>query len=188
MSAEELLIRTMAQVFPLLPYMLVVAISSAIVLPVLLILSRGLWADQRRFRFLSLFFALSARESICLACVWIKLLLLVSFLVSFQKLDVPQYLLFFLPGAIYVLWTRRKTRLLGRALWLVLESAALMSCSLICGYIQYVHAGLHFIVVYVIMAVFTALFGVNLFLLELDDISAGRKMDLEHDRQTTSDT
>ena len=187
MSAQEFLVHVMAKMQPLLPYMLVVVAATGAVLPALLLLSRGLWVDLKRFRFLGLFFSLNTGECICLACAWTKLIILLSILIAFQKPDAPRYLLFLAPAVLYAVWPRRITHLPGRVLWQALESAALISCGLICGYIHDMQAGLRYRAIYAAMALFTALFGIYLFLVELDDISAGRKADLEQYRKAYTD-
>ena len=183
MSIEELLVRVLAQVQPLVPYMLVVTAATVAVLAILLVLSRGLWVDQKRFRWLGLFVDLKTGESVCLACAWIKLLMLLCLLAVFQKLSVAHYLLFLLPGILYALWPRRPARMPGKLIWLALEFAALLSCGLICGYVRDIEAGVKYQVIYGIMALFTAVFGVYLFLIELDDISSGRSAHLGRNRK-----
>lgn len=179
MSAEELLVRVLTQVQPMLPYMAAVAGATILALLPLLALSRDIWMDQGRFRWLGLFYSLGTGESVCLACVWIKVVLLISLLVDFRKPAAARYMLFLIPAALYALWPRRFSRLPVRAFWIMLESAALLSCGLICGYIHDMHAGQGYRIIYVAMALFTALFGIYLFFMELDDISSGRKTDIE---------
>lgn len=181
MSLTELAVRVMAYAQPLIPYMLVVALATAGVLPVLLLLGRGVWVDRGRFRWMGLFLGLGRWDCLRLGCAWIKLLVLLSFLVSFQKLGMAQYLLFLVPGLVQCLSGRELPRIPGRLVWLGLELVALLSCNMVCGYIRDVNAGTLYYVIYIFMALFAALFGVYLFLTELNDISAGRSTDLEYE-------
>lgn len=179
MNADELLVRTMARVYPLLPYMFIVSFATIAVLLALLMLCRGLWVSQKRFRVLGLFYDMNMRESVTLACAWIKLLLLLSYLIGFRQLRVEHYLLFLLSGLLCVVLTRRILRMPLRLLWFALECGALLSCNMICSYIQTVYAGKWYLIAYIIMSIVTALFGVYLFLAEADAISGGRRPNLE---------
>ena len=67
------------------------------------------------------------------------------------------------------------------------EFAGLLSCGLICGYIRDMQAGLRYYLIYIAMALFTALFGLYIFLTELDDISNGRSANLERYREEDTD-
>ena len=117
---------------------------------------------------------------LCLACAWIRLVLLVSYLAGFCAPDAGRYLLFLAPGMVCVLLMRPAVRLPLRLLRLVLEGAALLSCNLMCAYIRTVYAGMGYVAAYVVMAVITALFGIYLFLTEAGEISAGRRPRPEH--------
>lgn len=181
MSLTELAVRVMAYAQPLIPYMLVVALATAAVLPVLLFLGRGVWVDRGRFRWMGLFLGLGRWDCLRLGCAWIKLLVLLSLLASFQKLGMAQCLLFLVPGFVQCLSGRELSRIPGRLVWLAMELVALLSCNMVCGYIRDVSAGTLYYVIYIFMALFAALFGVYLFLTELNDISAGRSTDLEYE-------
>lgn len=184
MTFYELILRIMAYAEPLLPYMLAVAISSALLLPALLIMGRGLWVDRRRFRWMGLFLGLSRWDCVRLACAWIKLVLLISYLVAFRKMGVSHYLLFLVPGLVRCFTIRGLLRVPGRLGWLALEFVALLSCNMVCGYICDMDAGIFFYLLYACMALFSALFGIYLFLTELNDTSEGRDADLEYEWDT----
>lgn len=181
MTLSELAFRLLAYAEPLLPFMLAAAVSAAVLLPLLLRLGRNVWVDQRRFRWLSLFLGLDSWECLRLACSWIKLVLLICFLAAFQKLGLSHYLLFFIPGLLQCLSGRGVLRVPGRLVWFALEFVALISCNMVCGYIHDMSASTFFYVLYVFMALFSALFGIYLFLTELNDISSGRGASLEYE-------
>lgn len=186
MTFSELAVRVLAQAEPLLLYMLAVAVPTILLLPAFLRLGRNVWMDQKRFRWFGLFLGLSGWDCLRLACSWIKLLLLVSFLLAFRKLGAPQYLLFLVPGVLQCLSARGALRVPGRLVWLALEFVALLSCNMVCGYIRDVTAEALFYVLYICMALFSALFGGYLFLTELNDISAGRGANFEYEWDTES--
>ena len=187
MTFSELAVRVLAQAEPLLIHMLAVAVPTILLLPVFLHLGGKVWVDQRRFRWLSLFLGLGGWDCLRLACAWIKLLLLISLLAVFRKLGVSHYLMFLVPGVIQCLSVRGALRVPGRLVWFALQFVALLSCNMVCGYIQDVAAETFLYVLYICMALFTALFGVYLFLTELNDISAGRSANLEYEWNTGAD-
>lgn len=181
MTLPEIAWRIFAEIQPALPYVITVAVITLILLPVLLFLSRSLWVSQRRFRWLSLFFGLKAGECVRVACSWIKLLLVLSYLIAFQKLGLIHYGLLLVPGLLYVFSPWDWLRIPGRFLWLALEMAGLLSCNLICGYIREMSSGPLFPAVYCLMAFLEGLFAFYLFLTEINDISAGRALNLERE-------
>lgn len=184
MTFSELAVRVLAQAEPLLLHMLAVAVPTVLLLPVFLHLGRTVWVDQKRFRWLGLFLGLSGWDCLRLACAWIKLLLLISFLAAFRKLGTPHYLMFLVPGVLQCLSVRGALRVPGRLVWFVLELVALLSCNMVCGYIRDVGADTFFYVLYIAMALFSALFGGYLFLTELNEISAGRGTNFEYEWNT----
>lgn len=179
MTMQEAILRVLAQVQPLLPYLIFVTAATLLALPLVLLLSRNVWVNEGRFRWVSIFFGLRFSDSVRLACAWIKLLVLAAYLVGFRKLEFLHYLLFLVPGLIYVLAPHSLLQSPSRLFWMFLELVGLVSSNLICGYILDMGAGVGFWVVYIMMAVFTALFGGYLFFMELNDISAGRSTDVE---------
>ena len=61
MSAWEAIVRVLAQMEPLVPYMLYAVAATIIVLPVLLLSARGLWIDRPAFRRIGMFLGSRAR-------------------------------------------------------------------------------------------------------------------------------
>ena len=63
--------------------------------------------------------------------------------------------------------------------WLLLQFAGLLSVNLICGYIRDMAGGVGFVLLYLVMGLFLALFSVYLFLNEVNTISVQRDVDAE---------
>lgn len=175
MTIQEILLRSLQGLQPLLPAVMAVVVLTMLALAACAVLARGLWVDQRRFRWLGLFYSLRERDCVRLACVWVKLLLLEGFLVLFRKLDLSAYLMLLLPGLLYGVRLDSLKGVPGRLVWLGLELMALLFTNLVCGFYRDMGGGLGFLVLYICMALFTALFGVYLFFQELNDISEGRR-------------
>ena len=187
MSAWEAIVRVLAQMEPLVPYMLYAVAATIIVLPFLLLSARGLWIDRPAFRRIGMFLGLRGWDCVRLAGAWVKLLLLLAYLASFRRLDIAQYLLFLIAGTAFVISASDHARIPGRVLWLALEFIALLSCGMLGGYIHDVNGAAIYRAAYWMMAIFTALFGVYLFLTELNDISTGRRTELGCEWEKTTE-
>lgn len=175
MTVREFLLRMLVAVQPVLPVALAVLAVTLAAAAGILVRAEGLWVDQKRFRWLGVFYALDGGDRVRLACAWLKLALLPGLLARFQRPDAVGGMVFLLPALLGVLMTKERGKLPGNLLWLAVETAALVSCGLVCGFYREVHSGAGVIVLYVLMALFTALLGVYLFLVELSDISRGRR-------------
>lgn len=175
MTMQEFILRMLAAVQPVLPAVLAVLLITMVVAAVLLVQAKGLWVDQKRFRWLGIFYELSAGDRVCLACSWLRLMILLALLARFQKLDVISCILFLVPALLCALTTKELKKIPGKLLWLAAEIVALVSSNLVCGFYHDVQSSVGFIAIYVFMALFTALLGIYLFLMDLSDISEGRR-------------
>lgn len=174
MTIQEFLLRMLIFVQPSIPAVLAVLLVTMVVAAVLLVRVRGLWADQKRFRWLGIFYELGTRDRLCLACSWLRLMFLLVLLVQFKKLDALSFLLFLVPALVCVLTTGKGKKIPSKLLWLAAEMVALLSSNLVCGFYHDMQGGIGFVSIYVLMALFTSLFGIYLFLMDLSDISEGR--------------
>lgn len=178
MTIQEFLLRSLAAIQPVLPAVLGILLVTMIVAAVLLMQVKGLWVNQKRFRWLGVFYGLDTRGVVCLSCSWLKLMLLLALLLQFQKLDVSRYIMFLVPALIHIITASEIKRLPGKLLWLAAEVVALVSTNLVCGFYHDVQKSVMLIAVYAFMALFTALLGIYLFLMELSDISEGRSANI----------
>ncbi len=179
MSIQEFLLRVLWELRPLLPALTSAAALTLLVLPILMTLCRRAWVCDRGFRISGLFFGLSGRESICLACAWLKLIFLLTFLVEFKKLTLLGYWALLFPGLLAALCAGTAAKKLSGLFWTLLQTAGLLSANLICGYILDMDGGVGFILVYVTMGLFLSLFSIYLFLLEVSGVSADRSVAAE---------
>lgn len=179
MSIIEFLVRILSELRPMLPGMITAVAATLIALVVLLMHSKNVWVEDRRFQLAGLFFGLDGRGSVQLACAWLKLIFLLVFVVGFQKLGLMQYLMLLLPGILGILCGKGLFRGLGDLLWLALQLAGLLSVNLICGFIRDMAGGTGFLMVYLAMGLFLMLFSIYLFLNEVNAISAQRDVDVE---------
>ncbi len=179
MSASELILRALAQLRPALPA-LIAAVAATIGAGLgLAIYVHGVWVQEKRFSLAGLFFGMERRASVRLACAWLRLIFMLVFLIGFQKLELLHYELLLLPGLIFILTERKPVRAGTDLLWLALDLLGLLSANLVCGYVRDMDGGLGFLLLYIAMSLFLALFNIYLFLNELDYISDQRAVDPE---------
>ena len=178
MTVQEILMRMLSFVRQSIPAAMIVVDVTMVMLVVAVIQTRGLWVNQKRFKWLGLLFCLKGRECVRLACAWIKFVIVLAFLALFENMNAAAYLMVAVPGLIYALEFAKPRRIPARLMWLLLELLGLMSTNLICGFYRDTGASLGFIIIYIVMAVFMALFACYLFLTELQEISQGRSADI----------
>ena len=82
MSAKELLLRVLLELRPMLPGTAAVVAASLLVLPTLLGCCKTAWVNDPRFRVAGLFFGLTGRDACFLSCAWIKLIVMLGFIVG----------------------------------------------------------------------------------------------------------
>ncbi len=177
MNISELILRTLAELEPMVPGLLCAAGATILLLPLLYLRCRKVWMEDRGFAMAGLFFGLDGVGRLRLSCSWLKLVFLIVFIVGFRKLELLNYLMLLLPGLILALTDDSLTKILGGLLWLCLEAAGLLSANMICGYILDMSGSMGFLMVYVAMGLFLVLFGFYLFLNELSGISVQRDVD-----------
>ena len=175
MTLREFLLRMVVFVQPVLPAVLAVLVISTAVVLLLAFVSRNLWLDQKRFRWLGLFFDLSILDCLRLACSWLKLVLITIFLIAFRSLTALDILVVLVPGVLGALRFHSLRQTIGNLLWLAVEFAALISTNLVCGFIHTFNSGISMMAVYVCMALFTVLLAGFLFLTEIGDLSERRQ-------------
>lgn len=177
MSVSEFLLRVLTGLEPVLPGLIAAAVATLAAFFVLLLLCRNTWVGEKGFRLVGIFFGLNGRGSVRLACAWLKLIFLLVFVLSFQKLTLLHYLMMALPGVILTLCGQGLSGRLRGFLWLLLQTAGLLSVNLVCGYIRDMSGGMGFLLLYIAMGLFLILFSLYLFLNELAGISAQRDVD-----------
>ena len=174
MSVVEFLLRVLSELKPLLPCMATAIVLTVVVLVFLLLYSRNIRVDSRRFRLAGLFFGLNGRCSLRLACAWLKLIFMLVFVLGFQKLSLLHYLMLLIPGVLSALCAGGIGRGISSLLWLALQTVGLLSVNLICGYIRDLSGTAGFFLIYAAMGLFLILFIVYLFLNEVNSISVQR--------------
>ena len=174
MKLREFLVRMLVFIQPLLPIALAVLVLTTLAVLCLAAFAKKLNLDQKRFRWLGLFYNLSLLDCIRVACSWLKFAMIIVYLVAFKSLTSADLMLVLLPGIAGAIRFHSTKKTVSNILWLVVESAAFISTNLVCGFIHTFNSGLGMLVIYVCMAIFTVLLAVFLFLTELGEISERR--------------
>ncbi len=174
MTLREFLVRMLVFIQPLLPVALTALGLTTVAILVLAVVSPKMNVEQKRFRWLGLFFNLSILDCVRVACSWLKLVLILVYLVAFKSLTAADVVLILIPSVFGAIRFHSIRNTIGNILWLVVEFAALISTNLVCGFIHTFNSGVSMMVVYICMAVFTVLLAIYLFLTELGEISERR--------------
>lgn len=183
MKINEILIQTLGLLQPIIWYVVTCAAVTIVAFVILMILSRRVWVNQKRFRWLGIFYGMSGGDSVCFSCAWLRLLLMVLYLIRFQKLLPIHYFCFLLLGVIYALRLKKMLKIPGRLFWVAVEFVGLLTANMICSYIHDMGSSGIMIAIYVFMSIFMTLFGCYLFLTEINGISVERNANIERERK-----
>lgn len=178
MNIQEYLLRLLMELKPMLPGAITAIAATLAALVLLIRPARTTWVEKKSFGIAGLFFGLDRKTTLQLSCAWLKLIFLVVFLVGFQKLVLVQYLMLLIPGLLLA-FTAGGRMIAGSLFWLMLQTAGLFCANAVCGYMKDVRADLWFVLIYIALALFLILFGLYLFLTELNTISDARMIDPE---------
>lgn len=177
MSATEYFLRLLAALRPLLPGAIATVVCTVAAALLLFFTGRSAWVQHKGFSLPSLFFSLNGLGILRISCSWIKLIFILTYLVSFRKLVLIQYVLLAVTGLLFALCSGSVKGIASGILWTVLQIMGTLCASLVCGYIRDTAPGLTFLLIYLAMALFLALLGMYLFLLDIISVSENRLID-----------
>jgi hypothetical protein len=143
----------------------------AILIPV----CRRTWLNKASFAWVGLFYRQSAAGCLRIACVWLKLLMLLIPLADGRMLGAADYLMLILPGLVYAALSKSAASVAGKIMWTASEAVGLLAVNIFRAYIAEMDPGPAFTLVYAMLSVFMGVFGVYLFLREIHAISAARE-------------
>ena len=180
MELGRLMIHIISEAGPLMPVMIFCAMVTLVMLGVLSFLAGGTWFDKAGFRVVGLFYGLSGYDCFRLALSWIRLMMIIYFVIRFEEIETVNFVAFLMIGILYIFDVRKPKRIPGNTLWMLILSAGLIAVNLVCGYIHtLVLFDFKVYVIYVLMGLFLCLFSFYLFIQEADVISSDRKIDPE---------
>ncbi len=175
MTISEGLLLISYSIEPVAIIMLVITAVIAISFIAIFFLTRKLGIDSKLFPNLSIFFELSRFQSIKLSCSFIKLLLVIIYLIMFKELQFVHYLFFILPCIISVISKDKIYQILINLFYVAIQGSALLTANLLCTYILTFDMNVSYFVVYLLIATATILCSIYFFIVEIDAISAKRR-------------
>lgn len=190
MSFSEFFLKLATRLEPMVPVMVFTAGTTAVLIVVLAILASDVWIDDRKFRFLGVFFGLNSYDIYRLTLGWVRLLMTLFYVVAFRNLELetsfgqvirsPQFSLYLLIGVLYVADYKRPMLILRNLAWFLIICCGLFATSIMCGYMRTLPGfSLGAFIVYACMGSLVFLFAAYLFITELDEVSRNRKIDPE---------
>lgn len=135
--------------------------------------------SRKTFGWYSVLYSIDEIECVRLSGAWIRTILILSYLISCQRMNILHYIFLIIAGMLSIVSAKEPIRIPARFLWFILELAGLFACNLIITYTKDMRAGVIFMVIYVLMSIFEGLFAIYLFVTELSDISSARSNNLE---------
>jgi len=176
MKAYEFIIRFLNSISPLSYVLIVCAIITFAMAVLLLIFSRNMWITNKKFKYFSIFFSLGPVQKWRLAACWMKFLVLIIYVVTFQKLQANHFAVFVILAIISVLSKRGILKLLSNIISNAVEGFGLYAINMICAYIYDAGSNAVYIAIYIAASLFIIVYGIYIFLNELNDISEERKL------------
>ncbi|MFI3227448.1 MAG: hypothetical protein R3Y09_08555 [Clostridia bacterium] len=179
MGAKEFLLRLMITLEPMVICIIAVVAVTCVFLPILIIKSRGLWVNSKNFRFLSLFYHLRFYDAIRLGSAFVKLILMMVFIIQFKALEEIHYICFIFVSILYAFDVKALFRTIANVFWCTLQIVAIFSLNIICSYILQINAKPEFLIVYIVLGIFVVLFAIYSFITEINEVSMGRRAKFE---------
>ena len=175
MEFKDIAIEALASLKPLLIPLAFVAVATIIAVAVLVPAITKKDVEFSSLGWAGLFYKLGGYGSFRLSLSWVKLLLLLIYLIMFEELSAQEYVLFLFPALLFALDPMYLKAIPGRIFWLVMEVIGLFTSQIVCTYIHDMRPGRIFTLIYIAMAMFLALLGIYVFLCEVAEISEERR-------------
>ena len=171
---EDMILHVLYEVYSMNYVLILVALLTFILFIILLLSSRNMWFNNKRIKWMGIFYSLSAFDSVRIACSWIKLCLVVIFLCRFKLLSAAEYFMLLMVGFISALDFKNFSNFFAGIFGTVIQIVGVMTANIVCSYILDLQPGFLFNFAYILMSIFFALFAVYLFLTELNAVSKER--------------
>ena len=166
---------------PLVPYIAILLVVTIITFWMIAIKGSKIWMNDQGFGYLSIFFNMNFFSAIKLSCVWLKLLLIMMFIIGFQPLGVIHYLFILVPCILMIFISTDLMELINHIINTCIQAAGLVALNILCSYILEFEFEVVYIVAYVFIAILVILYSIYIFISELDAISLGRRTILDED-------
>ena len=168
---------------PIVPGIIIAVIITSAVMVFLLSLSGRLWINQKRFNVLGVFYGLGGYNTIRLSCVWIKLILVIVYIVSFRELTTLHFFVFILISLISAIDIRAPRKILKNIIWILIELAGLLAVNMVCAYMRsFSYISVQLWTVYISFGILMILLEIYLFLNSVETISTERKINIDKEK------
>ena len=177
---EDTILRIFYETYSMNYILIAVALLTIVLAVFLSLRCRNVWFNKKNFKWMGLFYSLSAFDSVRIASAWIKLCLVVIFLCRFKPLALPEYFMLAIVGLLTIADIKHPGTIITGFFAILIQIIGLISANVVCSYIIDLQPGFMFMFAYILMAIFLSLYGVYMFLTELNNISKGRSF---HERE-----
>lgn len=178
MTFSDSVLMVLAQMESLLSCLYAVVAATLVVFLPLGILGRRTWVNRKTFTWVCLFFDMTPFDMARLSCSWVRMIVVITFMCSFQSLDLIQYMLFVLCALVHIVLSKGLFSAVTKLLWSLLQLIGLFSASMICGYLALLEAPVHYWFAYGLLCAFMILFSLYLFIIEINTVSLGRSANI----------
>ena len=144
-----------------------------------MIKSRGLWFNKKNFNYYSIFVELNPTLAVKLACVWIKLLIIVFYMIGFRQLEAIHYIFLLIPCIGILLINVNIVEVFTHAVSMVVQIIGILAANILCSYIRTFELKVTYLVIYILIAILIILYSVYIFFTEIDLVSSRRSIKLE---------
>ena len=174
MTFAEIFYRLQEGLRPLAVYLIPITAITLAAAFILSFFTRKLWVGDRNWKRLGIFFSLNFKQRISLSCAWLKLVIMLLYLVILRELDTIHYFVLALTAVIMCIFSEPVSAVLEIFFWSFLELWAVFAANLVCSYYLTISSSAVVMAIYIFMSIFVLLLGVYRFIMETDLISESR--------------
>lgn len=183
MSITDMIALNIYAIKPLLPCIFVIVVATVAMFSFILIKSKGIWFGKKNFEQFGLFVELHSSLALKLACLWIKLIVVCYYLLSFTQLEVIHYIFLIVPCIIILIFSFSVMEFITHFFGIVIQFIGVLAANILCSYIMQFEMKISYVFIYVLIAMILILYSVYIFITEVDFVSARRSVKIEKRKQ-----
>lgn len=179
MSITDVIALNIYVIKPLLPCIFVILASTITMFAWIIVKSKGIWFGKKNFEQFGLFIELHSGLALKLACLWIKLITVCFYLLSFSQLETIHYIFLLVPCVMIVILSFSVMEFITHFIGIVIQFIGVIAANILCSYIMQFEMKVNYILIYVLIAVILILYSLYIFITEVDFVSARRRVKIE---------
>lgn len=160
---------------PLVPYVAIILVLSLIAFVFIAPKCGKIWMNDKGFGYMSLFFNMNIFLAIKLSCAWIKLLLVILFIVGFTSLDVMHFIFLLVPCILMLFINNQMMDIFNHIVNVGIQYIGVIALNILCSYIIQFQFEIIYLAAYLFISILVILYSIYVFILEVDAISLGRR-------------